>query len=200
MSSRNAAGFAAAALLIAGCHHSCPPGPSAEGIDVPCCRAGGEGRPVKIDTGTAPWKVTPPSGSAAQPVVALSNVAWTAVAPAAWVGSPDPNAVAFGEHVYELGFKIAKCDNPTSATITGSFAADNKATVYLDGNATPVATSQGTPDYGFLPGSVTPFTVSVPGTSGGAHTLKVVVNNSGGPSGLVLRGAISNGCATEAGR
>ncbi len=132
-----------------------------------------------LSTGTAVWSVTTPANvtSTAQNA---AYVAWTTMlSPAQWVSPPGSPQNA-GVYVYETRFKTH--DRCASQSVSGRFLGDNTVKLYFDGNL--IASSQGTPNYGFLPGSVTPFTVS--GFGPGVHTLKAEVQNESGPSGLVV--------------
>lgn len=161
-------------------------------VVLPCCRClDGKTTTVNVSTGAVPYNVSFGS-SAAQPVVPASNVAWTPVPPGQWVG-PSGNA-AIGDYTYSMPFQVPKCLIPMQVTISGKFAADNSGKLYIDGNF--VKASQGTPNYGFLPGSVTPFSwtgVLAPGP----HAIKMVVTNSSGPTGVVVAATIRVTCPRE---
>ena len=164
----------------------------ARDVRLPCCRClDGKSTTVNVSTGTAPWSVAFGSG-AAQPVVPASNVSWTPVPPGNWVG-PSGNA-AIGDYSYTMPFHVPKCVIPMRVTISGKFAADNVGKLYIDNNL--VKASQGTPNYGFLPGSVTPFTWSGVLTPG-SHAIKMVVTNSSGPTGLVVAATITVTCPRD---
>ena len=158
-------------------------------VNLPCCRClDGKTTTVNASTGTAPWNVAFGS-SAAQPVIPASNVSWTPVPPGQWVG-PAGNAV-LGDYTYTMPFQVPKCVIPMQVTISGKFAADNTGKLYIGGNL--VKASQGTPNYGFLPGSVTPFTwtgVLTPGP----HAITMVVTNTSGPTGVVVAATITVTC------
>lgn len=163
-----------------------PPPPRA--IELPCCRClDGKKTSVNVSTGTAPWSVAF-GNSGAAPAGLVSNVAWTPVPPGKWIG---PGSDKEGDYTYQMPFQVPKCLIPMQVTISGKFAADNSAKLSIGGNV--VASSQGTPNYGFLPGSVTPFTWS--GTlAPGPQSITVVVTNSGGPTGLVVAATITVTC------
>jgi len=161
-------------------------------VTLPCCRClDGKSTSVDVSTGTAAWNVA--FGSATpQPVVPASNVSWTPVPPGKWVG-PSGNA-AVGDYTYTMPFQVPKCVIPMQVTISGKFAADNSGKLYIDGNF--VKASQGTPNYGFLPGSVTPFTWTGVLTPG-AHAINMVVTNSSGPTGVVVAATITVTCPRD---
>lgn len=165
--------------------------PPARVIQLPCCRClDGKKTTVNASTGAVPWNVAF-GNSAAQPAGLASNVAWTPVPPGKWIGSGSENE---GVYTFQMPFQMPKCVIPMQVTISGKFAADNSGKLYIGGNL--VASSQGTPDYGFLPGSVTPFTWS--GTlAPGPQSIKVVVTNSGGPTGLVVAATITVTCPRQ---
>jgi hypothetical protein len=157
-------------------------------IRLPCCRClDGKRTNVNVSTGTVPWNVAF-GNSAAQPAALTSNVAWAPVPPGHWIGTGSETA---GNYTFQMPFQVPRCVIPMQVTISGKFAADNSAKLYIEGNL--VASSLGTPNYGFLPGSVTPFTWSGPLVPG-AHSIKVVVTNSDGPTGLVVAATITVTC------
>jgi hypothetical protein len=164
--------------------------PVPQPIRLPCCQClDGKTLPaINASTGAAPWNVAFGS-SAAQPVATASNAAWTPVSPGQWVGPSGSAAV--GDYTYLMPFQVPKCTIPMQVTISGKFAADNSAKLYIDG--TFVKASQGTPNYGFLPGSVTPFSWTGALTPG-AHAIKMVVTNSSGPTGVVVAATITVTC------
>jgi hypothetical protein len=132
-----------------------------------------------LSTGTAVWSVTTPANVTTTAQNA-AYVAWTTMlSPAQWV-SPPGSPTASGVYVYQTTFKAHK--NCTNGSLSGRFLGDNSVNLYFDG--TLIASSQGTPNYGFLPGSVTPFSVASFGP--GAHTLKAEVTNESGPTGVVV--------------
>lgn len=160
-------------------------------VRVPCCRCVG-GRPLRItiNTRTAPWQVASP-GSGIGPVVPAGNVSWAPVPPAGWVG-PQGAPTTVGDYTYFIRIQVPRCTIPARVTLSGRFGADNSARVFLDANQ--IAASQGTPNYGFLPGSITPFSTPL---APGVHTLRVIVRNIGGPTGMILQGQITVTCPTS---
>ncbi|MBV9884746.1 MAG: hypothetical protein JO276_17185 [Sphingomonadaceae bacterium] len=164
-----------------------------DAVRIPCCRClDGSRQPIEINTRTAAWKVAGPGSSNFQPVAADGNQAWWPVPPAGWV-SPPGHPQSTGDYTYQLQFYIPPCIIPSQVVISGRFAADNRARVFLDQQL--VASSQGTPDYGFLQGSVTPFNVTV--TTPGLHSLRVVVTNTGGVTGMVMQATIVAICPRD---
>lgn len=164
-----------------------------DAIRVPCCRClDGSTFSVTIDTRRAAWRVTQPNGSGPQPVVPATHPAWAAVPPAGWVGPPGAPATV-GDYEYELPFYVPPCVIDAPVQLSGRFGADNRARVFIDGNL--VTQSQGPPNYGFQPGSITPFTTTV--TTPGLHRLRVIVSNIGGPTGLILQGTLTRTCPRD---
>ncbi|MET1110560.1 MAG: hypothetical protein ABWX67_03440 [Allosphingosinicella sp.] len=188
--------LAGALLTTSMCAISIPaqaqaPRPAA-GVRLPCCRClDGTSTSADVSTGTAAWSVAFGSG-AAQPVVPASNVSWTPVPPGKWVGPAGNSAI--GDYSYTMPFQVPKCVIPMQVTISGKFAADNVGKLYIDGNF--VKASQGTANYGFLPGSVTPFSWTGVLTPG-AHAIKMVVTNTSGPTGVVVAATITVTCPRE---
>lgn len=162
-------------------------------IRAPCCRCiGGRTRPVRLDTGAAAWRVANPGSSSFTAVANAANVSWVALPPARWVGPPT-GGTATGDFTYQLQIYVPSCTLPGQVSLSGRFAGDNTVRVFFD--ETSVAQSGGTANYGFLPGSVTPFSVNQ--LTPGLHTLRVVVTNSGGPTGVVIEAALTVTCPRE---
>lgn len=163
-------------------------------VRVPCCRClDGTTRTIAINSGTSPWQVSNPGApNVFAPAVSATNVAWTQLPPARWIGPVGGNS-ATGDYVYQLQIYVPRCVIPATVRIIGHFAADNRARLLHNGNQ--IAASLGTPDYGFLPGSVTPFTVN--NLTAGLHTLQLVVTNSGGPTGAVIRANVTSTCPRD---
>jgi hypothetical protein len=162
-----------------------------------CCQCVGRDAPqpqgLNLSTGTGPWNVTLPGGAGSGTQNA-SNPAWgpALVTGATWI-SPTGNPSATGPYKYTTSFAARRCTIPSSITITGKFLADNKGTLYVDG--VQVAVSLGTPDYGFLPGSLTPFSYTIPASSsGGVHTITMQADNSSGPTGIDVQLNIKRNC------
>lgn len=192
----------AAILLLAGIpspagaqgHHGNPVVPS-DAIRLPCCRClDGSHQTVTIDTRAAPWRVALPGTSSFQPVAPAANAAWAPVPPADWVGPPGA-PTAIGDYTYRLRFWFSPtCLIPVRIAATGRVGADNRAQVLLDGQ--PLASSQGTINYGFLPGNITPFAGAVAG--GGLHSLTVIVHNEHNVTGMIVQGVVTLHCPTQA--
>ncbi len=184
-------------MLLAGIQSaplSAQPSPAipAGAIRVPCCRClDGTRQTINLNTRTAPWRVSRPGSSTNQPVVPAGNVSWAPVPPAGWVG-PRGNPTTVGEYTYVLQLYVPHCTIRARVVMSGRFGADNSARLFL--NSSQIAASQGTPNYGFLPASITPFTgVLIPGL----NTISVIVRNSGGPTGMILQGQVAITCPRE---
>lgn len=162
-------------------------------IKLPCCRClDGTATEIPIDTGVAPWRVTPPGSAyqlAAVPIPPVTGH-WTALLgpPAVWIGAPGaPETV--GDYEFELQFYVPDCLIPAGIKVTGQAAADNRADIWLDTNFTGI----NVPNYADQ--GITSFTVPVTGP--GIHRLRFVVTNDGGPTGLVVKGFIVVHCPRE---
>lgn len=99
------------------------------------------------------------------------------IVPAATDG--DGNAAA-GSFDYRTTFDLTGID-PSTVTIEGKWAADDAATIYLNGVNTGITTAS--PAYG----SLADFSLAT-GFRPGVNTLDFVVSNSGGPTGLQVQG------------
>lgn len=168
-------------------------------VRLPCCSCTSNESPrIAIHTGTVPWRVTTPSSPyplPANPVSPLPGPWTAALPPATWVGPPGANTTspAPGNYTYEMQFYVPNCVIPSTITISGQMAADNSARVYIDANPT-VLLFLPHPAYGA--GAVGTFTTP-PITGTGVHTLKVVVNNIGAQTGLLLRGYVNIACPSQ---
>jgi hypothetical protein len=180
--------------LLGGC--VCPPVSVGGVVQLPCCKAAGEQQAVNLSTGTAPWQVRVPTSPSSQAAVAAADPAWAPVNGADWIGPPGGGGLwdAQGDYTYEVRFEVPRCPVGRDITVNGSFAADNRAAIYVGPSSTPVAVSQGTFDYGFLPGSITPFTATFPAAGAGTYVLKAVVNNGDGVTGLAVQATVTSRC------
>lgn len=176
------------------------PAPTAEPmlcvIKLPCCRCiDGQTLTIPIHTGVAQWRVTPPTTQLAQTVMPASNSGWTAsLPPASWVTS-SVDSEEEGNYSYELQFYVSRCVIPSEIKVSGEFAADNSAKMYLDG--TLIGTTAG-----FTSSQVAPFAGVVPPAAFGVHTLRADLFNGApgvkaGPSGLLVRGTITIRCSDD---
>lgn len=147
---------------------------------------------VNLSTGQPGWALTLPNGAAGSIVPTPSMVPspWTAVPGAQWVGPQGAPQIP-GTYVYETKVRVLKCPNGKPAKITAQFRADNRGTLSLidpAGSAVTTMNQGGTPNYGFLPGSLSPS--SAPGvhswtaSANGIYTVRMTVQNSGGPTGV----------------
>jgi len=103
-----------------------------------------------------------------------------------WIGlQSSADYFSPGLYKYDISFDLTGLI-PASAVITGEFAADNNAVIYLNGTNTGIAT----PTLGFS--AFTPFTISS-GFVSGVNTLEFQVTNLadvapfGGPTGLQVQ-------------
>ncbi|HET9641160.1 MAG TPA: hypothetical protein VFP12_18370 [Allosphingosinicella sp.] len=164
-------------------------------MQLPCCKAVGERQAFDLSTGTAPWRVNVPTSPSFATAVPASDPAWAPVNGADWIGPPG-GWDAEGDYTYEVRFEVPRCPVGRDITVSGNFAADNRAAIFVGPSTTPVAVSQGTFDYGFLPGSITPFSATFPSAGAGTYVLKAVVNNSGGVTGLAVQATVASVCRT----
>ena len=164
---------------------------------VPCCKCLGEVHTANLSTGAAPWTAALPNSSAQAATVPSSNPAWTTMlAPTAQWISPAGNPQTPGVYAYQTQFDARNCTIPSEITISGKFLADNSAVLLVDGHT--VASSQGTPNYGFLPGSLTPFSYTIPaGSAAGVHTVTVQARNSESYTGVVVQLAVTRKCSNK---
>ena len=123
--------------------------------------------------------ISAPSGVPLTATAETPNGAYTAnTATADWIGpsSNGNDSFAVGNYDYRTTFSLTG-DNPATAQLSGSWASDNNACIYLNG----VNTGDCTPFAGFS--SLTSFSITS-GFVAGTNTLDFVVTNGGGPTGV----------------
>jgi hypothetical protein len=156
-----------------------------------CCTRPGQRTTLNLSTGSASWSVKLPSGATVT-TANSANVAWTTtVIPTAHWISPVGNPATPGNYVYSTQFDASNCRVRCTITVSGKFLVDNKGVLKVDG--VTVASSLGTPMYGFLPGSVTPFSYNIPVVNG-VHTITFEAFNQSGPTGADIELLISRLC------
>ena len=141
------------------------PPPGATGVvTISCCRClGQESDAAKISTGTAPWRVSSVIGPVNSPTntsplmvpgAIAPHSAWTtALAPAKWLqpsASTTRNDVFPNGHVtYALKIRVPNCAIGQRVTLSGRFAADDQAKMFVDrpghNSATQIAGPAGFP-------------------------------------------------------
>ena len=164
-------------------------------VTVACCLCvDGSSRTSSFETGTARWRVTRPGGQSAETAIIVGSPqgAWASLSPARWI-SPVGLPSARGDYVYDLTFYLPGCMIRPVVAISGDFAGDNRATVYLDGQQ--IAVSNGPPNMGFRQSNVTSFTGSI--SSPGPHLLRIVVYNEESHTGLLVRGRMNMVCPRD---
>lgn len=175
-----------------------PPRPDRSVTTVPCCRCIGEATRANVSTGSsgAVWTVTGPGSTAAAGTVPASNVAWTTtvIPGAGWI-SPVGSPSAVGTYSYQTRIDLRNCVIPSNVTISGRFLADNRGTLFVNGRE--VVSSAGTPNYGFLPGSLTTFNYALPAGTNGIVTIELRAQNSGGPTGIQAEVTVTRQCGNE---
>ncbi|HEX8217418.1 MAG TPA: hypothetical protein VF577_08125 [Allosphingosinicella sp.] len=204
VASRALVGMAGAAL-VSGCI-SCPPVVNDGVVQLPCCTSG-TANIVRVDTGSAPWKVRIPSLTYSQPVLSPApNIAWATVDSSAWVrppGGANPDSHAGGVYSYTIPFRVQACGVGRTLTISGRFAADNTASAFLDTpggpGSSPFAT-QTTQTHGFQTANITSFSTTVTSAAAGIYTLRFEVTNEqngfNSDSGLAVSAVIATNCSS----
>lgn len=201
MFKNNFARIAAAAPTIAVASQSIPaaaqvpPLPGMESIRIQCCRCvDGSTQTTTIDTGSgAPWRVTPPNALPAQTAVQVApgqiSAGWTTLLPARWVRHPA--TLVTGDYVYQLRIEVPDycVIVPRAVSLAGHYAADNGGSLQVNSN--PAVNTN--PSTGFAAPTIVPVTALVPGL----NVVRVRVKNLGGPTGLLLRAAVSVSCPIQ---
>jgi hypothetical protein len=159
---------------------------------LPCCERPGQQTELNLSTGTGAWTVKLPASATDGPTSNAANVAWTTAVLTAsnWI-SPNGNPTGAGNYIYSTKFDAGECRVRCTIAVSGRFLVDNRGVLKVDG--VTVATSVGTPNYGFLPGSVTPFTYNIPVVSG-VHTVTFEAYNQSGPTGANIELQVRRRC------
>lgn len=167
-----------------------------------CCECLGKVTTLNLSTGQSGpndplWTVnaTPAHPTSAYPGwIATTNAMLN---PAKWIQFPNQSTpasnVPAGNYKYSVRFTTPRCVIPSTITLEGYFAADNSASVVLDG--TNIPTTACSTNCFNVPQAPVHFTVTVPSTV--SHTLDFVVNNLGGPSALVANVKVTRKCASN---
>ena len=189
-------GFAAFALAlsIAGTH-------SAHADTLSVFNTGVNAQGTALTAGTADTHYTltsAPTGIATGTGSALATVynsGWTAngsnyswISPTANGNDNQPN----GNYDYHTTFTIGASEIASTARLSGFWTADNAATIYLNGISTGLTV--GSTSYSALQA----FSISS-GFVSGVNSLDFIVNNSGGPSGVVaeVSGSVASSVTPE---
>jgi len=142
------------------------------------------------------WTV---NGAAAHPTSAYPG--WMAptnaqLNGAQWIQLPNQSTpasnVPAGDYKYKVRFNTPKCVIPSRVMLDVYFAADNSATVFVDGTLVP--TTVCSTNCFNVPQAPVHFTV---GLAPGAHAIDIVVKNLGGPSGLIVNAKVTRACVKE---
>jgi hypothetical protein len=139
--------------------------------------------------GTDPWTIVSAPGGFKTPALAQvetpSVAGWGSIPGASWVG-PGLSETAEGDYTFQRHFNL--CRGFSNPTLVVRLLADNSATVFLNGCKLGVTK-------GGIKGFVNPPTVlpSPPPScfQAGCNTLKVVVHNDSGPTGLDLSATLT---------
>ena len=170
-------------------------------IGPPCCKCLGETTSVDLSTGQSSpidskWQLNGGNAYTTPPYPG-----WiTTLTPAKWiqpVASPTPSPTAPANTVfkYTLQFTVPKCTIPRDVRLQGSFAADNSAKVFLDGN--PIASCAGPKCFAATSaGGQAPVALNA-SISPGNHTLEIQVSNLSGPSGLIVNAQLKTQCKKD---
>lgn len=151
--------------------------------------------PALLDLSTAAssgWSLAN-TGGASVPLMAASNVAWSAVPGGQWVG-PGGASAAIGTWTYARQVRINACPKGRSATLTVVYRSDNRATFQVKDPSSAVITTAnqtGTTNYGFLPASLTNHSYTFAPGANGVYTLVFSVANISGPTGLSAKVALA---------
>ena len=169
-----------------------PTSPNAAIATLLCCERPGQQTSLVLNTGTASWTVRLPNATADVPVANAVNVAWTtSVLPASsWI-SPTGNPTATGTYIYTTRFDTGDCRARCVITLNGRFLVDNRGVLKVNG--VTVATSGGTPMYGFLPGSLTPVSYNIPVVTG-IQIITFEAFNQSGPTGANIELTVRRCC------
>lgn len=138
--------------------------------------------------------VSAPAGVPLTAITTSPNGLWTGNTPTAdWIspGSSGGDSWPVGNYDYQTTFDLAGFD-PLTAQLSGMWTSDNDACIFLNGVSTGVCT--GFTDFGELHA----FSITS-GFRAGINTLDFMVDNGGGPTGLIVEisGTASGGTTPE---
>lgn len=164
-----------------------------------CTKNGSNVTTLDLSTGQPGWALQLPGNTpgALAPMPNMVPSPWSAVPGAQWVG-PQGATQAAGAYVYETKVSVLQCANNRPAKLKAQFRADNVGKLELidpSGNVVTAMNQAGTPNYGFLPASLSPasapglYTWNVPAT--GVYTVRMTVHNSAGPTGVAANVILS---------
>jgi hypothetical protein len=162
-----------------------------------CCECLGQVTTLNLNTGQSSpidpiWSVNGNSAYTTPPYPGW--VLPSLLTPAKWiqpVASPTPsNNVPVGDYKYTVKFNTPRCTIPGDVQLDVHFAADNSATVLLDGSQ--IATTPCLTTCFKAPQAPVSFTATV--STAISHTLVFVVHNEGGPSGLIVNAKLTRHC------
>jgi len=124
--------------------------------------------------------ISNPTGVTETAVATTADPLWIAnTTTASWI-SPGPSGLTSwdaGDYDYRTTFNLTG-DNPATADLSGDWTSDNQGCIYLNGANTGVCT--GNADFG----SLEAFSLST-GFISGVNTLDFIVDNTGGPTGVL---------------
>ena len=164
-------------------------------VEITDCRTLFGTRSLRLDTGSADWKVTAlPSGPVNPPqpaqLVDPVNASWGSLPGASWIsvskdaGTADKDA---GDYTFELRFDLGSCFH--DAGISLDLLADNSAKVSLNGQ--PIGERPGPEGFKLPPTHIEKTEQTL--FRAGENVLQVVVNNLGpgkSPTGFILLGSV----------
>lgn len=123
-----------------------------------------------------------PAGVTLTAITTAPNPAWTPnTSTADWIspGNSGDTNWPVGNYDYRLTFTIDATENPSTAMLSGMWASDNDACITLNGANTGDCLGGG------VFASLTAFSISS-GFTTGLNTLDFIVDNTGGPTGLLV--------------
>jgi hypothetical protein len=169
---------------------------------LPCCECVGKQTAINLSSGQggaidplwsinggSAYVVTPYPGWILPTVPQLSPAKWMQPVNATAATSP----IAAGDYKYTLRFNTPRCVIPNTVQLDVYFAADNTASVFVDGSQVPTTACAGICFK--APQAPVHFTTNL--SSAPSHTLEFVVHNDGGASGLIVNARAVRTCAKD---
>lgn len=126
--------------------------------------------------------VSAPAGVPLTAITTVPNAAWTPnTSTADWIspGSSGNTGWPVGDYDYRITFDIPSTDNPATAMLSGLWTSDNDACIDLNGSNTGQCTG-----FASFP-TLNAFSITS-GFVSGVNTLDFIVDNGGGPTGLIV--------------
>jgi uncharacterized repeat protein (TIGR01451 family) len=162
------------------------------GVDIDISSGVSNGQALAAGSADGDWQVaTLPGGTpAASIVVPKYHSGFADAPPAQWLSLTNPQSEDEGEFAYTYAFALPPELTGQTCSLALQYAADNYATVSLDGSAiSSIPNNDSSSNFTATTSASTSFTATAV-----AHALQIIVGNTGGPTSLLVNGTIHCSC------